>query len=43
MEGYWKCHDGLSCIREVWKCDLEADCMDGSDEVDCGEILFKIH
>jgi hypothetical protein len=32
----FRCSDG-SCITLTWKCDLERDCTDGSDELDCGE------
>jgi len=35
-EHEFRCSDG-SCITLTWKCDLERDCIDGSDEVDCGE------
>ena len=27
----WKCDNG-QCITKKWLCDLENDCMDGSDE-----------
>jgi len=35
-EHEFRCSDG-SCITLTWKCDLERDCIDGSDELDCGE------
>jgi hypothetical protein len=45
-EHEFQCTDG-SCISLTWKCDLEQDCMDGSDEVNCSEsdksILFFCH
>jgi len=41
-EHEFQCSDG-SCITLTWKCDLERDCIDGSDEVDCGECDKYIH
>jgi hypothetical protein len=45
-EHEFQCTDG-SCISLTWKCDLEHDCMDGSDEVNCSEsdksIQFLSH
>ncbi|CAK8691743.1 unnamed protein product [Clavelina lepadiformis] len=29
------CEDKISCVPLLWRCDFEADCMDGSDESDC--------
>ncbi|PSN54231.1 Low-density lipoprotein receptor-related protein 4 [Blattella germanica] len=33
-ENEFQCTDG-SCISLTWKCDLEQDCIDASDEVNC--------
>ncbi len=33
-DGEWACHDG-PCIDARWLCDGEADCDDGTDELEC--------
>jgi hypothetical protein len=35
----FRCGDG-TCISENWRCDSESDCLDNSDEADCGKIFI---
>lgn len=37
-EDAFACGSGDKCIPKLWKCDSEHDCVDGSDEVDCGSV-----
>lgn len=36
----FRCGDG-TCISENWRCDSESDCLDNSDEADCGRIFIS--
>ena len=36
-KGQFNCSDGSMCIEENWKCDGDFDCLDHSDEKNCGE------
>lgn len=33
----FQCKDKRKCIPKPWKCDLDKDCYDGSDEENCSK------
>ena len=35
----WKCKD-FKCIHSLQRCDHKNDCKDGSDESNCGKLVF---
>ena len=37
----WKCGDGF-CIERYAVCDGEFDCLDGTDEFNCGELVLYL-
>ena len=36
----WQCKNG-DCIDRALRCNRVYDCVDGTDEFDCGRCLFK--
>ena len=37
----FKCHRTCQCMSEVFVCDGDKDCLDGSDEIAC--LLYQQH
>lgn len=37
----WKCATKKQCIPDMWKCDGEPDCQDGTDEENCQNSTIK--
>lgn len=31
----WSCASGDQCVPDMWRCDSQRDCEDGSDEAGC--------
>lgn len=39
----FRCSDNRQCIPAAFRCNLQRDCMDGSDEERCGMLQQVIH
>lgn len=35
----FQCATGSECVRSIFRCDGDADCLDGSDETGCRKLL----
>ena len=42
METNFKCSDG-TCVSMSVFCDFKQDCLDNSDESDCGKKMFLLY
>jgi hypothetical protein len=40
-QGEYKCTNG-QCMNSTQRCDLQFDCWDKSDELDCGEFIHTL-
>ena len=38
----WECGDGF-CIERYFVCDGEFDCLNGTDEFNCGELVLYLY
>lgn len=39
----FQCKSSKKCIHKEWVCDNVYDCPDGSDEYNCGWLIYKIY